>query len=52
MLSNCFLLIRVKDRDEETEPEKLELIQEPDEIKHPSLTVKFTFPVSLFDSID
>ncbi|XP_017292419.1 NLR family CARD domain-containing protein 3 [Kryptolebias marmoratus] len=34
---------KVKDKDEESEPEELELIQDPGEIKHPSLTVKFTF---------
>ncbi|XP_047234990.1 NACHT, LRR and PYD domains-containing protein 3 [Girardinichthys multiradiatus] len=38
------IILREKSRDDTAEPSnKLELIQDPDEIKHPSLTLKFTF---------
>lgn len=45
----CSYLTRVRDKEEEVteSPDDLVLIRDPDEIRHPSLTVDFTFKVSL-----
>ncbi|XP_054899641.1 protein NLRC3 [Poeciliopsis prolifica] len=42
--NDCEKLIKKESKEEVTEPSnKLELIQDPEEIKHPSLTLQFTF---------